>query len=193
MAGLARRGGRSSGQRWQGKALHLGGAHNWGRGRDARSPSATLSPATKEDFTLPSRLQNLLVCLTQSALSPQSNTKNITSRASRTWREIYSGVLQLLPFLPFSLRAQAPRLARRRRASRAALSPRTKKIFPSLTPITPRKRTNPLKTLDETRFSPSLDRPEKISHTPLRVRERFGNIRGGRRNRRGVYPGIRNV
>jgi hypothetical protein len=85
------------------------------------------------------------------------------------------------------------RLARRRRASRAALSPRTKKYFPSLPSTFPPKRTNPLKTLDETRFSPSLARPEKNSHTPLRVRERFGNIRGGRRNRRGVYPGIRNV
>lgn len=40
-----------------------------------------------------SQLQNQLVCLTQSALSSQSNTKNITSRTSRTWREIYSRVL----------------------------------------------------------------------------------------------------
>ena len=42
-----------------------------------------------------SQLQNQLVCLTQSALSSQSNPKNITSRTSRTWREIYSGVSQL--------------------------------------------------------------------------------------------------
>ena len=85
-----------------------------------------------------SRLQNLLVCLTQSALTSQSNPKNITSRTSRTWREIYSGVLQLLhitlldenletvpaflAFLPSLALSAAPRL---RTSSPARISSQT--------------------------------------------------------------------